>query len=73
LPLTYFKTVTLVLPARFQQVALNEFLAIKLCETFYNYVEALQADLHIWLRQHNYGRPLPDYRNQSHRAYAAEQ
>lgn len=52
---------------RFNGTVLNEFFRIKMRETFYETVEALQADLDKWLIHYNTERPHLGYRNQGRR------
>ena len=52
---------------RFNGTVLDEFFRIKMCETFYESVEALQADLDTWLHHYNTERPHLGYRNQGRR------
>lgn len=52
---------------RFNGTVLEEFFRVKLRETFYERVEALQADLDTWLRYYNTERPHLGYRNQGRR------
>ena len=52
---------------RFNGTVLEEFFRVKMRETFYQSVEALQADLDTWLRHYNTERPHPGYRNQGRR------
>ena len=52
---------------RFNGTVLEEFFRVKLRETFYESVEALQADLDAWLRYYNTERPHLGYRNQGRR------
>ena len=49
---------------RFNGTVLDECFRIKMRETFYESVEALQADLDAWLHHHNTERPYLGYRNQ---------
>jgi len=49
---------------RFNGTVLNEFFRVKMRETFYESVEALQADLDAWLVHYNTERPHLGYRNQ---------
>lgn len=48
---------------RFNATVLDEFFRVKRRETFYETVEALQADLDIWLAHYNTERPHLGYRN----------
>ena len=48
---------------RFHRTVLDEFFRVKLRTTFYESVEALQADLDEWLRFYNCERPHLGYRN----------
>lgn len=48
---------------RFHRTVLDEFFRVKLRTTFYESVEALQADLDEWLRFYNQERPHLGYRN----------
>ncbi len=52
---------------RFNGTVLDEFFRIKMRETFYESVEALQADLDAWLHRYNTERPHLGYRNQGRR------
>ncbi len=52
---------------RFHGTVLDEFFRVKLRETFYDTVEALQADLDAWLIHYNTERPHLGYRNQGRR------
>ena len=52
---------------RFNATVLNEFFRVKMRETFYESVEALQADLDTWLVHYNTERPHLGYRNQGRR------
>jgi transposase InsO family protein len=52
---------------RFNGTVLDEFFRIKLRETFYDSVEALQADLDAWLVHYNTERPHLGYRNMGRR------
>lgn len=52
---------------RFNGTVLDEFFLVKLRETFYDSVEALQADLDAWLVRCNTGRPHPGYRSMGRR------
>jgi len=52
---------------RFNGTILNEFFRMKMRETFYETVEALQADLDAWLVHYNTQRPHLGYRNQGRR------
>jgi len=52
---------------RFNRTVLDEFFRIKMRETFYETVEALQADLDAWLVHYNTERPHLGYRNQGRR------
>ncbi|MFC3061836.1 IS481 family transposase, partial [Paenirhodobacter populi] len=47
---------------RFNGTVLDEFFRIKMRETFYDSVEAMQADLDAWLVHHNTERPHLGYR-----------
>lgn len=52
---------------RFNGTGLDEFFRVKLRETFYDSVEALQADLDAWLVHYNTERPHLGYRNMGRR------
>lgn len=52
---------------RFNGTVLDEFFRLKMRETFYESVEALQADLDAWLVHYNTERPHLGYRNQGRR------
>ncbi len=52
---------------RVNGTVLNEFFRIKMGETFYDSIEAPQADLDKWLVHYNTERPPPGYRNQGRR------
>ena len=52
---------------RFNGTVLDEFFRVKMRETFYETVEALQADLDAWLLHYNTERPHLGYRNQGRR------
>lgn len=52
---------------RFQRTVLEEFFVQTLRTTFYETVEALQADLDTWLRFYNIERPHQGYRNMGRR------
>ena len=52
---------------RFNGTVLDEFFRVKMRETFYDTVEALQADLDAWLVHYNTERPHLGYRNQGRR------
>jgi len=52
---------------RFNRTVLDEFVRIKMRETFYETVEALQADLDAWLVHYNTERPHLGYRNMGRR------
>lgn len=52
---------------RFNRTVLDEFFRVKMRETFYETVEALQADLDDWLVHYNTERPHLGYRNQGRR------
>lgn len=52
---------------RFNGTVLDEFFRVKLRETFYDSVEALQADLDAWLIHYNTERPHLGYRNMGKR------
>ena len=52
---------------RFNGTVLDEFFRVKMRETFYENVEALQADLDEWLAFYNTERPHLGYRNQGRR------
>jgi len=52
---------------RFNGTVLDEFSRVKMRETFYDTVEALQADLDTWLVHYNTERPHLGYRNQGRR------
>jgi transposase InsO family protein len=54
---------------RFQRTVLEEFFIQALRTTFYETVEALQADLDAWLRFYNTERPHQGYRNMGRRPY----
>ena len=54
---------------RFNGTVLEEFFKLKLRETFYESVEALQADLDAWLVHYNRERPHLGYRNQGRRPW----
>jgi len=54
---------------RFQRTVLEEFFVQTLRTTFYETVEALQADLDTWLRFYNIERPHQGYRNMGRRPY----
>ena len=49
---------------RFNGTVLDEFFRVKMRETFYETVDALQADLDAWLVHYNTQRPHLGYRNQ---------
>jgi len=49
---------------RFHKTALDEFFRIRFRETFYESVDALQADFDAWLNHYNRERPHLGYRNQ---------
>jgi transposase InsO family protein len=53
--------------ARFTGTVLDEFFRVKMRETVYETVDALQADLDAWLVHHNTERPHLGYRNQGRR------
>lgn len=42
---------------------LDEFLSVKRRETFYESVDAMQAELDTWLVRYDTKRPHPGYRN----------
>lgn len=52
---------------RFNGTVLDEFFRVKLRETFYDSVEALQVDLDAWLVHYNTERPHLGYRNMGRR------
>ena len=52
---------------RFNGTVLDEFFRLKMRETFYESVEALQDDLDAWLVHYNTERPHLGYRNQGRR------
>ena len=52
---------------RFNGTVLDEFFRVKMRETFYDSVDALQADLDIWLIHYNTERPHLGYRNMGRR------
>ena len=52
---------------RFNGTVLDEFFRVKMRETFYESVDALQADLDAWLVHYNTQRPHLGYRNQGRR------
>lgn len=52
---------------RFNGTVLDEFFRVVMRETFYNTVDALQADLDAWLLHYNTERPHLGYRNQGRR------
>jgi transposase InsO family protein len=52
---------------RFNGTVLDEFFRVKMRETFYETVEALQADLDAWLVHYNTERPHLGYRNMGRR------
>lgn len=52
---------------RFNGTVLDEFFRVAMRETFYDTVEALQADLDAWLVHYNTERPHLGYRNQGRR------
>ena len=52
---------------RFNGTVLDEFFQVKMRETFYETIEALQADLDAWLVHYNTERPHLGYRNQGRR------
>ena len=52
---------------RFNGTVLDEFFRVNMRETFYETVEALQADLDTWLNHYNTERPHLGYRNQGRR------
>ncbi len=58
---------------RFQRTVLEEFFVQTLRTTFYETVEALQADLDTWLRFYNIERPHQGYRNMGRRPYGTVQ
>jgi hypothetical protein len=45
------------------RIVLDEFFRLKMRETFYGSVEALQSDLDAWLVHYNTERPYLGYRN----------
>ena len=51
----------------FNGTVLDEFFRVKMRETFYDTVEALQADLDAWLVHYNTVRPHLGYRNEGWR------
>lgn len=53
----------------FNGTVLNEFFQPKRRETFYDSVDALQADLDAWLHHYNRERPHLGYRNQGRRPW----
>ena len=52
---------------RFNGTVLDEFFRVKMRETFYESVDALQADLDAWLVHYNTERPHLGYRNMGRR------
>jgi len=52
---------------RFNGTVLDEFFRVKMRETFYQTVEALQTDLDAWLIHYNTERPHLGYRNMGRR------
>jgi transposase InsO family protein len=52
---------------RFNGTVLDEFFRVKMRETFYETVEALQSDLDAWLLHYNTERPHLGYRNMGRR------
>jgi len=52
---------------RFNRTVLDEFFVEAFRSTFYESVEALQADLDVWMRYYNYERPHQGYRNMGKR------
>ena len=52
---------------RFNGTVLDKFFRIKMRETIYESVEALQTDLNAWLHHYNTERPHLGYRNQGRR------
>ena len=52
---------------RFNGTVLDEFFRVKMRETFYETVDALQADLDAWLVHYNTERPHLGYRNMGRR------
>lgn len=52
---------------RFNRTVLDEFFRMAFRKTFYESVEALQADLDTWLHHYNHDRPHRGYRNQGRR------
>lgn len=54
---------------RFNRTLLDEFFRIALRQTLYESVEALQADLDVWLHDYNYERPHQGYRNLGKRPF----
>lgn len=54
---------------RFQRTVLDEFFRIKLRQTLYESLEALQTDLDLWLDFYDRQRPHLGYRNQGRCPY----
>jgi transposase InsO family protein len=54
---------------RFHRTVLDEFFRVQLRQTFYERLEALQADLDQWLKYYNRERPHQGYRNRGKRPY----
>jgi transposase InsO family protein len=52
---------------RFHRTVLDEFFRTSFRTTFYESIEALQADLDVWLRHYNAERPHLGYRNHGRR------
>ena len=52
---------------QFNRTVLDEFFVEAFRKTFYETVEALQADLDVWLRYYNHERPHMGYRNMGKR------
>jgi transposase InsO family protein len=52
---------------RFNRTVLDEFFRVRMRETFYATVDALQTDLDAWLVPYNTERPHPGYRNMGRR------
>ena len=52
---------------RFNGTVLDEFFRVKMRETFYATVDALQTDLDAWLVHYKTERPHPGYRNMGRR------
>ena len=53
---------------RFNSTVLGEFFRLKMRETFYETVEALQAGIGAWIAFYNTERPHLGYRNQCRRS-----